>query len=104
MRVLEAREEGLLEIETHLADVPIEWVQEVLRAGGGVKAMEWEVRAWLEQHAGLDIGEATAIFQRARALFAASRQDREAMRSLDNQAFIGDPVPARFRLLPAVAS
>lgn len=94
MRVREAREEGLLELETHLVASPVEWTQAIPKTTDGWVAMEWEVRAWLEQHAGLDIGEATAIYQRARAWFCSARlkapppDDRER------------PVPARLRLLP----
>lgn len=99
MLVREAREPGLLEIETHLVSDPVEWVQEIPRAGGGVRPMEWEVRAWLEANAGLDLVEASAIFQRARALFAGARQDREAMRSLGNEP-LSETAAARFRLLP----
>lgn len=91
MQVIEAREPGLLEVCTHLVAVPIEWEQ-----SGREEAMEWQVRAWLEQHAGLDFGEATAVFQRARAWFCGFRQP--------SVAAANETTVARFRLLPMSCS
>lgn len=102
MRVREAREEGLLELETHLVESPVEWTQAIPSTPEGWVPMEWQVRAWLEQHAGLDIGEATEIYQRARAWFCGARQPAMAMATFDAAPFFGgEPVPARLRLLPA---
>lgn len=95
MRVREAKEEGLLELETHLVASPVEWTQAVPSTTDGWDPQEWQVRAWLEQHAGLDIGEATEIYQRARTWFCSARLKAPPPPN-DPQR----PVPARFRLLP----
>lgn len=99
MRVREAREEGLLELETHLVASPIEWTQAVPSSTDGWVAMEWEVRAWLEANAGLDVGEATAIYQRARTWFCSARLQAPPPPNDPRR-----PAPARLRLLPESAS
>lgn len=88
MQVIEAREPGLLEVCTHLVAEPIEWEQRGPESG----PMEWQVRAWLEKSAGLDIVEAAAVFQRARAWFGAFRQP--------GTAELNETNVARFRLVP----